>query len=453
MSGALRADINSRASEMDVFRRLQERVSEVEALKKAHAELVQRHENEMSRLQAEMGKAMEKLEAQRDTHIDFHHLTVSELRDVIAVLTSDSGAVVDEIRRAYVCGVRSPEKLRPPLLCEPTFRAPTECPHLMAEAELGSYEYTKLKKVLSAAGSTMPGDQTIQDIIRTTTQRVYTSLQATDSPGTEAECIALMRELMKFVLALREKVSWGDYVRPSQQHVEGPDVSAYSKLIDLDSSLSKSEQHELEELAKQQDQIDDPMGCQGFAAARETASALRSAKFDEQIREVEQVHIVAMERWQAAINHVMEDIRNTKTTQCTDYDMSIAKNEAALVELKGELQRVLSKVTDTTKQINDLQVEKVEVEQSLLVDEKVCREMNTMVLERIDKLQGYVQTLRLRKAAVATVGDMEQAVLTHIQDLLLGRGRELFEGKSPMLMRQFEVLPNVYCQCALLEDL
>ena len=43
----------------------------------------------------------------------------------LAVVTLNN-QVVDEIRRAYVCGVRSPEKLRPARLTEPTFRPPSQ---------------------------------------------------------------------------------------------------------------------------------------------------------------------------------------------------------------------------------------------------------------------------------------------------------------------------------------
>ena len=206
-----------------------------------------------------MSDALVALEAERIQQIELKDCSIAELRDVVDSLTSEPGMVVDQIRRAYVNGVRSPSKLRPPRLTEPVFRPVSKMPELIPEAFLSQFDYAKLKKIVKSSNANLPGDQAILKQIAKMAHSVLAALQDTDSPETEEECISRVRSLLQFVLDAREKCAWGDYVRPSLQHVEGPDISPFSTVIDIDRGLSASEQRELEALAKQQDLMDDPM--------------------------------------------------------------------------------------------------------------------------------------------------------------------------------------------------
>lgn len=263
----------------------------------------------------------------------------------------------------------------------------------------------------------------------------------------------LVRALLRYVLDAREKCAWGDYVRPSQQHVEGPDISAFA-ILDLDRSLSKQEISELEALAKQQDEMDDPMKLKSLMQQLSSQCVKRMASFDQTKCEVDDVHVASFKSYMASVNQVMHSVRANKTQRIqNEFEAGIKSKEASLIRLKGELADVLSRITRTLQDINELHVCKSELEESLEEDEKKCIDVNREVEENIHKLELYKHTLEKRREAIAAVGDMEQSVLNHIQELLLERGKDLFEGKQSMLMRQFEVLPNVYCQCAIFEDL
>lgn len=447
------AEMSSRKGEQDVFRRLQERVDEVEQLKQEKAALIARHQEELSGVQAQMSDTLTQLEEHSQHQISLKDSSISELRDVVSQLTSDPGMVVDEIRRAYVCGVRSPEKLRPPRLTEPAFRSPSKMPELIQNAILGKFNYEKLHKVVKAADAALPGDQMILRCIQTMSKDVLAALQDTDSPETEGACIARVRALLKRVLDAREKCAWGDYVRPSQQHIEGPDISAYS-IIDIERSLSKQESRELELLAKQQDMMNDPMALKSLMEQLAVDCQKQLAALDAQKQEVDDVHVASFQSYQAAVNQIMHSIRTSKTARIRDeFEAGIRSKESTLVKQKGELADVLSRITLTLKDINELKVCKGELEASLASDEESCAAVNKEIEGKLHKLEMYKYTLEKRAIAMNAVGKMEQDILTHIQELLLERGKDLFEGKASMLMRQFEVLPNVYCQCAIFEDL
>merc|ERR1711998_544719 len=184
------------------------------------------------------------------------------------------------------------------------------------------------------------------------------------------------------------------------------------------------------------------------------ANAKRLAAIDQQKQDVDSVQIASFRAFQAAANQVMHSVRTSKTNRIRDeYDAGIRRNEATLAGLKGDLADVLTQISKTLGNINELQVCKEELARSLAEDENKCLAVNEEIEETVHKLEVYKYTLEKRKHALSAAGDMEQSVLNHVQELLLERGKDLFEGKTPMLMRQFEVLPNVYCQCAIFEDL
>lgn len=308
--------------------------------------------------------------------------------------------------------------------------------------------------MIQGANSPLPGDQAVLSAIQTAAEGVFEALKGTDSGAVEEECITRMRKLMQRVLDAREKCAWGDYVRPSQQHVEGPDVSAFSTMIDIDRSLSKQERHEMELLAKQQDELDDPMGCVGLMESLAMECSKRVGDFDTKVREVENVHIATLQKYESAVDQVMTRISTDKTSRVVnEFDANIAKKEVELTKLKGELSDVLSRVTRTLQEINELHVCKAELNASLQDDHAAHAQTKAEIAAQMRQLQVYKQTLERRKSAIKAVGEMEQTVLTHVQALLLQRGKDLFEGRESMLMRQFEVLPNVYCQCAVLDVL
>jgi hypothetical protein len=400
-----------------------------------------------------MNDTMGQLEAERVEQVDLKDCTIAELRDVVRALTSDPALVVDQIRRAYVTGVRSPAKLRPQRLTDPSFRAPS-MPELIPEAFLSTFEYAKLRKIVKSANTNLPGDQKVLECIQTMSQSVLRALQDTDSPDTEEEAIARVRALLRFVLDAREKCAWGDYVRPSQQHVEGPDISPFSTMLDTDRALSHAEARELEELSKQQDAMDDPMALKVLMEQLSEDCEQRLGEFDAKKEEVNAVHIANFQRYQANVAQSMAKIRQAKTYRVEEeYADAIKDKEIQLLMQKGELADVLSRMTRTMEDINELEVCQNEVADSLERDEAAARKINADVEDKIHQLEHYEYALEKRKKAIASVGLMEQDVLSHIHDLLLERGKDLFDGKNSMLMRQFEVLPNVYCQCAIFEDL
>lgn len=446
-------ELSSRKGEQDVFRRLQERIGEVEELKRERAAMVAEHQRELANLNSQMSGYLEELERERIEQIELKDCSIAELRDVIHHLTSDPGMVVDQLRRAYVCGVRSPSKLRPPRLTEPVFRAPTKMPTLIPQACLSSFDYEKLHKVIKGATSKLPGDQVVLRCIQNMAQAVLTALKDTDSPETQDECIARVRTLLRFVLDAREKCAWGDYVRPSHQHVEGPDISPFTNIVDIDQGLTSAERQELEALAREQDLLEDPMALKSLMEQLAEDCAARLREFDVKKQEVQAVHVAAFRRFQEQANAVMTAVRDRKNAACRDYERAITEKETRLVEQKGELADVLSRIQRTLQDINELQVCQAEVEESLTVDEKNCAKVNIEVEEKVAQLEVYEYTLEKRKRAIASVGIMEQEVITHINDLLLERGKDIFDGRHSSVMRQFEVLPNVYCQCAIFEDL
>ena len=171
-------------------------------------------------------------------------------------------------------------------------------------------------------------------------------------------------------------------------------------------------------------------------------------------KEVNDVYVYNYRSYQAEVKATMDAIRQEKEYRIrNDYERNIRDKETVLIQQKGELADALTRIQRTLQDINELHVCKAELEDSLVVDEKNAVKINLEVEEKIAKLEKYEYTLEKRKAAVAAVGIMEQEVITHINDLLLERGKDLFDGRKMMSMRQFEVLPNVYCQCAIFEDL
>merc|ERR1712070_262609 len=169
--------------------------------------------------------------------------------------------IVNELQSKFITGKHFPNRLAPARLCEPHFKAPIGRPELPEGAQnLGEHVYDKLSKVVMASKVPLPGDQTILESMRETSAAAFDILENTDSPETELRCIEIMRGVVRFVLQLREQVSWGDYVRPSMQHIEGPHVGVFSDLHTPGKALEPSERSELEALAKQQDTMHDPLG-------------------------------------------------------------------------------------------------------------------------------------------------------------------------------------------------
>jgi len=350
--------------------------------------------------------------------------------------------------------VRSAERLRPPGLLQPNFVPDSPLPALPAPAQLGTHEYSKLQKVIQGASGALPGDQDILRCIRTASQMAKDALHDTDSGACEELCVTRMRTVLQFVMDAREKCAWGDYVRPSHQHVEGPDISTFHNMLDIDRSLSKEESRELEQLAKQQDMMQDPLGLATFKEKNLTEVAGLQADLDAQITEVQEVYVPTFNNYQCALDQLIETIRSLKNARIKDeIEAGISAKERELIAQKGELQALQQRIARTLKDVNELQVQKKEVHMSLISDEKAHTAATEGVQEKLQQLACFEATLQKRKQATEAVGRMEESVVSHIQELLLERGQDLFEGKSSMLMRQYEVLPNVYCQCAILEGL
>jgi len=452
------AELSSRKGEQDVFRRLQERNAELKALKTEMAAMTEQHEKELRIMQDEHQKRCQREAEQREDHVGSKNESLAQLRELVDKLTTDSAAVVESLRHTHVTGIRAADRLQPRGLLDPEFMPEFACPAVVQPAaelrEPGSHDYPKLNKVIKSASGALPGDQEILRCIQVASQMAQDALHSTDSVEAEDECISRMRAVLRYVLDCREKCAWGDYVRPSQQHVEGPDISAFSNMIDIDRGLSKQEAMELEQLAKQQDVMQDPLGLASLKEKNIAEIGNLQAELDEKISDIQCVQKPAFAVYQAQLDAAIAQIRSLKESRISEeYRGAIAAKERELIKQKAELGELLRRVGGTLKDINELQVCQKDLRVSLTNDEKAYKSETEVVAQKVAKLDVYEQTLVKRKAAIAAVGRMEEAVVSHIQELLLERGRDLFEGKSSMLMRQYEVLPNVYCQCSILEGL
>merc|ERR1711918_116529 len=133
--------------------------------------------------------------------------------------------------------------------------------------------------------------------------------------------------------------------------------------------------------------------------------------------------------------------------------MGLQQERAQLAEMQAHLHKVLKQVTSKIIDINEGQVNRQALLESLAQDEAASAAVLSAVDKDMDVLDIYEGYMKARKEAVAVMGTHEVKILSHIEDLLNAGARSLFEGTRPLLMRQFEVMPDVYCQCALLEDL
>merc|ERR1712072_1358145 len=103
--------------------------------------------------------------------------------------------------------------------------------------------------------------------------------------------------------------------------------------------------------------MDDPMGLVSLAEQLSVKNAERLAAIDEQKEDVENVQIASFRAFQAAANQVMHSVRTTKTNRmCDEYDAGIRSNETKLAALKGDLAGVLTQISKTLQNINELQV-------------------------------------------------------------------------------------------------
>lgn len=149
----------------------------------------------------------------------------------------------------------------------------------------------------------------------------------------------------------------------------------------------------------------------------------------------------------------MVQVRTEKEIDAARRDSQLTLEKKQLQELQEMLHEQLKCVTDKIIDINEQQVNKASLLVSLKEDEEAAAVVHAEIDAQEATLATYEGYLKQRKAAVTVMGQHEVKILSHIEDLLIAGSSSLFEGTQPMLMRQFEVLPDVYCQCALLEDL
>jgi len=450
----LRHEAQVHAGEIELFKRLQAKGSEVDALKKQMAALVEQHACEKQKLCAIASQEIEATSSAAGNIIEQKVASIQDLSSQMNGLITNGAMIVEELQSRLITGEHFPDRLPPPRNTEPHFNTPRGRPELPEGAVgLGEHSYDKLSQVAKASKAPLPGDQTILENIRESSSAVLELLENTDSAATEVRCIEIMRNVVRFVLQLREQVSWGDYVRPSMQHIEGPHVSVFSELHKPGASLDASERSELEALALQQDTMIDPLGVKSRAAQLQQERSEELAQFDALLEEVECKERPELHEYRARVTAHMDQVRDAKEADERSRTARLEMEKKQLEEMQILLHKVLKDVTDKVIDINEQQVNRATLLQSLAADEMAAAAVHAQIDEQENTLNTYEGFVKQRKAAVAVMGEHELAVLSHIEGLLTAGACTLFEGTQPMLMRQFEVLPDVYCQCAILEDL
>merc|ERR1712028_195729 len=450
----LRHEAQVHAGEIELFKRLQAKGSEVDALKKQMAALVEQHACEKQKLCAIASQEIEATSSAAGNIIEQKVASIQDLSSQMNGLITNGAMIVEELQSRLITGEHFPDRLPPPRNTEPHFNTPRGRPMLPEGAVgLGEHSYDKLSQVAKASKAPLPGDQTILENIRESSSAVLELLQNTDSAATEVRCIEIMRNVVRFVLQLREQVSWGDYVRPSMQHIEGPHVGVFSALHNPGQALDISERSELEALAAQQDTMHDPLGVTARSSQLQHERAAELAQFDAALEDIECKERPELQNYRARVTAHIDQVRTEKEIDASRRDSQLTLEKKQLQELQQMLHEQLKCVADKIIDINEQQVNK----ESLLVSLKEDEEAAAVVQAEIDAQEATLETyegyLKQRKAAVTVMGQHEVEILSHIEDLLIAGSSSLFEGTQPMLMRQFEVLPDVYCQCALLEDL
>merc|ERR1712166_1078361 len=413
--------------EIELFKRLQAKNSEVDGLKKEMAALIEQHAIEKNKLTTLAVAQINETSSAAGNIIEQNQDSMESLSLQMQGLITNGAKIVDELQSKFITGSHFPNRLPPHGNCEPHFKTPFGRPDLPVGAQnLGNHTYEKLSKVVKASKAPLPGDQTI--------------LQS-------------MRGVVRFVLQLREQVSWGDYVRPSMQHIEGPHVGVFSALHNPGQALDISERSELEALAAQQDTMHDPLGGSARSSQLQHERAAELAQFDAALEDIECKERPELHSYRARVTAHIDQVRTEKEIDASRRDSQLTLEKKQLQELQQMLHEQLKCVADKIIDINEQQVNK----ESLLVSLKEDEEAAAVVQAEIDAQEATLDTyegyLKQRKAAVTVMGQHEVEILSHIEDLLIAGSSSLFEGTQPMLMRQFEVLPDVYCQCALLEDL
>ena len=219
-------------------------------------------------------------------------------------------------------------------------------------------------------------------------------------------------------------------------------------------SLTKAEARELELLVAQQEQEKDILGLEALAVKNQAENDAVQVDLDEQMKALEHVHMAAFQAYLKEAGQILKTVTSQKKNRIAgEYDTAITARRLELVQLKGELSGVLTRITRNLQDTNDLEVCRSEIETSITSDEMSHAALAEEVAHKVAQLRRYMDTLKRRKTSLAAVGQMEKNVVGHVQRLLEARGQDLFEGRQMMALRQFEVLPNVYCQCAILEGL
>jgi len=440
--------------EIELFKRLQVKNSEVDGLKKEMAALIEQHAIEKNKLTNLAVAEINATSSAAGNIIEQNQDSIEALSLQMQGLITNGARIVEELQSKFITGSHFPNRLPPPRNCEPHFKTPIGRPDLPEGAQnLGEHTYDKLCKVVKASKAPLPGDQTILQSMRESSAAVFELLENTDSSGTELRCIEIMRGVVRFVLQLREQVSWGDYVRPSMQHIEGPHVGVYSELHNPGQALDTSERSELEALAAQQDTMHDPLGVNARSSQLQQERAAELAQFDAALEDIQCTERPELRNYRARVTTHIDQVRTEKENDAARREVRLKLERKQLEELQEMLHKQLKCVTDKIIDINEQQVNRKSLLVSLKEDEEAAAVVHAELDAQEATLNKYEGHLKQRKAAVAVMGQHEVAILSHIEDLLIAGASSLFEGTQPMLMRQFEVLPDVYCQCALLEDL
>merc|ERR1712166_228075 len=187
--------------EIELFKRLQAKNSEGDGLKKEMAALIEQHAIEKNKLTTLAVAQINETSSAAGNIIEQNQDSMESLSLQMQGLITNGAKIVDELQSKFITGSHFPNRLPPHGNCEPHFKTPFGRPDL-------------------PVGAQNLGNHTILQSMRESSAAVFDLLENTDSADTELRCIEIMRGVVRFVLQLREQVSWGDYVRPSMQHIE-----------------------------------------------------------------------------------------------------------------------------------------------------------------------------------------------------------------------------------------
>merc|ERR1712166_240049 len=318
--------------EIELFKRLQAKNSEVDGLKKEMAALIEQHAIEKNKLTTLAVAQINETSSAAGDIIEQNQDSMESLSLQMQGLITNGAKIVDELQSKFITGSHFPNRLPPHGNCEPHFKTPFGRPDLPVGAQnLGNHTYEKLSKVVKASKAPLPGDQTI--------------LQS-------------MRGVVRFVLQLREQVSWGDYVRPSMQHIEGPHVGVFSALHNPGQALDISERSELEALAAQQDTMHDPLGVTARSSQLQHERAAELAQFDAALEDIECKERPELRHYRARVTAHIDQVRTEKEIDLSRRDSQLTLEKKQLQELQQMLHEQLKCVADKIIDINEQQVNK-----------------------------------------------------------------------------------------------